>query len=97
MPNSPCLGKPSILVPYPYAADDHQSVNAKALVDSGAAWMIPDNKLNGTILLKKIESAMNDPERLSVMAEKARQSAMPDADKNIARHCIKMALWKGSR
>ena len=86
-----CLGKPSILVPYPYAADDHQSLNAKALADSGAAWIIPDNKLNGTILLEKIECAINNPETLSVMAEKARQSARPDADKNIARHCIKMA------
>lgn len=85
-------GKPSILVPYPYAADDHQTENAKALVHAEAAWLILDRDLSGEVLKNKIEFAQKNPELMSHMSARAKEMAMPDADEKIARHCIQMAL-----
>lgn len=89
-----CLGKPSILIPYPFAADDHQRFNAEALVDAGAAWMILDGDLSGEKLKTTIESARNHPEVLAAMAGAATQMGRPGADKTIARKCLELAGWE---
>ncbi|MBF0377396.1 MAG: undecaprenyldiphospho-muramoylpentapeptide beta-N-acetylglucosaminyltransferase [Desulfamplus sp.] len=85
------IGKPSILIPYPYAADDHQTYNAKELEEQGAAWFIPDKELSGEVLKEKIEFAYNHPEELSKMGQKAKELGKPFADEMIASICIKMA------
>ncbi|MBF0229967.1 MAG: undecaprenyldiphospho-muramoylpentapeptide beta-N-acetylglucosaminyltransferase [Desulfamplus sp.] len=85
------IGKPSILIPYPYAADDHQTYNAKELSEYGAAWLIPDNELSGEILKEKIEFTYNHPKELSKMGQKAKELGKPFADEMIASICIKMA------
>lgn len=85
------IGKAAILVPYPYAADDHQTYNARTLVDQEAAWMIADSQLSGRFLKDKIEFAANHPEYIFKMAQKAKALGRPMADEIIASTCIKMA------
>ncbi len=85
------LGRVAILVPYPYAADDHQTFNAKTLSDKGAAWLIPDRQLSGEILKDKIEFAYNNSDEIKKMAQRSRELGNPFADEMIASICIKMA------
>ncbi len=74
-------GKAALLVPFPFAADDHQLHNARARERGGAARVIPDAELNGGRLAAEIRNAL--PE-LSTMEENARRFAVPDATKRIA-------------
>jgi UDP-N-acetylglucosamine--N-acetylmuramyl-(pentapeptide) pyrophosphoryl-undecaprenol N-acetylglucosamine transferase len=73
------LGRPSLLVPYLYAADDHQTANARALADAGAAIVIPQADLTASRLAAELVGLMREPGRLAAMAERARGLAHPDA------------------
>ncbi|HID93053.1 MAG TPA: hypothetical protein EYP60_03050, partial [bacterium (Candidatus Stahlbacteria)] len=64
--------KPSILVPYPYAARNHQLLNAKVLEKSGAAKLILDNELNGKVLAKEVLRIIEDDELRKRMREAAK-------------------------
>ena len=77
-------GLPAILVPFPHAADDHQTFNAKVLADKGAAILIADRDLTGPVLKEALQELMQDKERLKQMGIAARKLAMPNADKIIA-------------
>ncbi len=77
-------GVPAILVPFPYAADDHQTYNAKTLADKGAAILIADRDLTGQLLKETIQTLRTDKEKLKEMGIAFKQLAMPDADKIIA-------------
>jgi UDP-N-acetylglucosamine--N-acetylmuramyl-(pentapeptide) pyrophosphoryl-undecaprenol N-acetylglucosamine transferase len=70
-------GKPSILVPFPFAAGDHQRANAQALERLGAALLINDRDLNGARLIAALDELT--PERLNAMSAAARQFAQPHA------------------
>ncbi len=72
-------GRPSILVPYPYAADDHQTRNASALVAAGGAVLVPDAQLTGERLAGAITDLFDTPGRLEAMAASARSHGRPDA------------------
>ena len=85
-------GLPSILVPYPYAADDHQTSNAKELEKANAAIIISDKDLTGKILKQHIESLKNNEEQLIKMGAASLSIAMPDADIKIAKIILTMAL-----
>ena len=61
---------PSILVPYPYAAEDHQTFNAWVFEKNGAAYVILDKELTDEALIDKIELLMDNPEELKNMAQK---------------------------
>lgn len=78
-------GTPAILVPYPYAAHDHQTVNASNLVDRGAAAMILDRELSGERLAKEIAHLLADRTALSRMSAHARTFARPDAAERLAK------------
>jgi UDP-N-acetylglucosamine--N-acetylmuramyl-(pentapeptide) pyrophosphoryl-undecaprenol N-acetylglucosamine transferase len=78
------LGKPSILIPYPQAADDHQTSNARMLSDAGGARMIPQDELDPDRLAGVLIGFMEDKVALEKMAEQARKAARPDAAKDIA-------------
>lgn len=84
------IGRPSILVPLPTAADDHQTVNAKAMVDAGASRMILDSRLDEE-LLPAIASLMNDTETMRGMGSAAARLAVLDADDRIARRILAIA------
>lgn len=73
------LGVASILVPYPYATDDHQTHNAQALVEGGAALMVSDDQLDGDMLLQKLEELINNPGKRILMAQKCREAGRPAA------------------
>ncbi|MFL6415414.1 MAG: undecaprenyldiphospho-muramoylpentapeptide beta-N-acetylglucosaminyltransferase [Bryobacteraceae bacterium] len=72
-------GMPSLLVPLPFAADDHQRRNAEAFVQAGAAAMVLDAELSGERLFEEVEKLRRDPEGLAGMRAQARKFAKPDA------------------
>ena len=74
-------GKPAILIPYPFAADDHQRVNAESLVKAGGAMMLLEKELTGERLATEVERLMGDIEMLKKMGERARKLARLDAAK----------------
>jgi UDP-N-acetylglucosamine--N-acetylmuramyl-(pentapeptide) pyrophosphoryl-undecaprenol N-acetylglucosamine transferase len=73
------LGRPSLLVPYPAAADDHQTANAAALAAAGAAVLVPQAMFTAQRLAHELADLMQAPERLAAMAGHARALARPDA------------------
>ena len=84
-------GKPAILIPYPYAANDHQRYNAEFFADKGAAWVMQDSEITGAGLKDQIEFAEKNPEKLVSMACAAKSLSKPCADEKIALKCIQMA------
>jgi UDP-N-acetylglucosamine--N-acetylmuramyl-(pentapeptide) pyrophosphoryl-undecaprenol N-acetylglucosamine transferase len=77
-------GMASILVPLPYAADDHQKENAKTLVDAAAARMVLDSEMSGERLFREVDELRNKPEFLSQIRERVRQFAKPGAAERAA-------------
>ena len=78
-------GQPSILVPLPSAAGDHQARNADAMALSGAALHLPEASLNGPGLARLVEEVLGDPGRLTEMSRAARARGNPKAAETIAR------------
>lgn len=77
-------GRPSVLVPYPSAADDHQTANARVLVDAGAATLIAQRDLTAKALLTLLTQWADAPERLRDAAAKAWAQGKPGAVAGIA-------------
>ena len=77
-------GVPSVLVPWPGAAGDHQTANARAMVAAGAAVLLPDEDCTGARLAQVIDDMLADPERLETMGEAARAVSRPDASGALA-------------
>jgi UDP-N-acetylglucosamine--N-acetylmuramyl-(pentapeptide) pyrophosphoryl-undecaprenol N-acetylglucosamine transferase len=77
------LGKPSILVPYPYAAENHQEYNARALEKAGAAVVVLDRDLNGGALIKNVIQIMKDQDKLAGMAAASEKLGRPNAVQDI--------------
>jgi len=90
-------GRPSILVPYPFAAHDHQRVNAANLADRGAAVVIEDSELTGERLAQEIAHLLADRTLLSRMSANARLFARPDAASRLARSLISWAEGSAGR
>lgn len=84
------LGKAALFVPYPFAADDHQALNAKALVDAGAGEMVLEKDLNGKRLAAYIERLSENPVLLSEMAQRSRSFGKPDAAETIVEDCYQL-------
>lgn len=78
-------GLPGILIPYPYAAENHQEYNAKALVDQNAAVMILDKDLNGETLKEHIVELYNNNDKRNKMAESSKQAGKRDSLDEIIR------------
>jgi UDP-N-acetylglucosamine--N-acetylmuramyl-(pentapeptide) pyrophosphoryl-undecaprenol N-acetylglucosamine transferase len=77
-------GMPSILVPLPTAADDHQRRNAEALVDARAARLVPNSELSGEKLFEVVEALRRNPGVLAEMRQNVRQFAHPGAAERAA-------------
>ncbi|MBD5348005.1 MAG: undecaprenyldiphospho-muramoylpentapeptide beta-N-acetylglucosaminyltransferase [Bacteroides sp.] len=77
------LGKPCILVPSPNVSEDHQTKNAKALADVGAAILIPDNEAADK-LIDNVIDLMSDKEKRNEMSKKISELAIPNSDEIIA-------------
>ena len=77
-------GVPAILIPYPYAAENHQEFNARALVDAGAARMILNKDLNAELLQKNLDELLFSPQTLKQMAKASLSLGKPNAADEIA-------------
>jgi UDP-N-acetylglucosamine--N-acetylmuramyl-(pentapeptide) pyrophosphoryl-undecaprenol N-acetylglucosamine transferase len=84
-------GKPAIFVPFPHAADDHQTRNAEALVRSGAALLLRESELTPQRLFEAVRDLMARPDRLCRMAQAARKLAHPNAATEIAALAVRLA------
>jgi len=83
-------GKTAILIPYPHAAHRHQWINAQKLVDRGAAMMIRDESLNGSVLSRTILHLYHHPEERKRMEESIRKVGRPKAAEEIVDHCYEL-------
>jgi UDP-N-acetylglucosamine--N-acetylmuramyl-(pentapeptide) pyrophosphoryl-undecaprenol N-acetylglucosamine transferase len=84
--------KASILIPFPHAADNHQEVNAQAMVQSGAAVMFRESELTGANLAEQIRSLHDHPEKLRKMERAAALLGRPEAAKEMADVCVQLMV-----
>ncbi len=77
-------GKPSILIPYVHAMDDHQTANARILADAGAAMLLPQPSLTAKQLADTLQSLLEDTDKLTALADASRKLARPEAAQALA-------------
>jgi len=85
------VGLGALLVPFPHAADDHQTANARHLAGAGAAVLLPQADLTPLRMAELLGSLLADPARRLAMAEAARRLARPDAARRVAAACLEAA------
>jgi UDP-N-acetylglucosamine--N-acetylmuramyl-(pentapeptide) pyrophosphoryl-undecaprenol N-acetylglucosamine transferase len=88
------IGRPAILIPYAAATDDHQTANARALTDPGAAIAIPEAEATPQRLTAELASLMDNPARLADMAARAVKASRPDATRALAALVETLATMK---
>lgn len=84
------LGKPSILIPYPYAANKHQDINAMVLKETGGADILMERDLNSNTLAKKVRRYMENPDVLQRMSSLALKAGRPGAGGIIAEQLMEL-------
>jgi len=84
-------GRPAILVPYPHAAGDHQTANARWMAEGGAAVVVADRDLTAERLRREVDALLGDPLRLAAMAAASARLARPDAAREIAEEVLAAA------
>ena len=77
-------GRPAILVPYPFAADDHQAANARAFAEAGAGWMMTQDALTPERLAEALGDLLADPVKLTNAADAARRASRPESAARLA-------------
>jgi UDP-N-acetylglucosamine--N-acetylmuramyl-(pentapeptide) pyrophosphoryl-undecaprenol N-acetylglucosamine transferase len=77
-------GRPAILAPYPFATDDHQTMNARALADAGGGWILPHGDFTAEAVAQRLEALLAHPETLAVAARAARTLGVPHAAQHLA-------------
>jgi UDP-N-acetylglucosamine--N-acetylmuramyl-(pentapeptide) pyrophosphoryl-undecaprenol N-acetylglucosamine transferase len=85
-----CAGVPSVLVPYPFAAADHQTANARVMVDAGASILVPEDRADAE-LVDTVRALLRDPARRHTMSERARSLGRPDAADVLADAVLRLA------
>jgi UDP-N-acetylglucosamine--N-acetylmuramyl-(pentapeptide) pyrophosphoryl-undecaprenol N-acetylglucosamine transferase len=85
------FGVPSILVPYPFAAEDHQTRNAEIFDAAGAAKLLTEKEINADILADTVRSLMLDPQKSAAMKKAAIKMAIRDSAEKIANLMMKQA------
>lgn len=91
------LGKPALLVPYPYAADDHQTKNGEFLVKGGAAYSFSQKELTQKVLGEHIAALCADRKKREEMGHNSAKLARPEAAARIVDECIQMIKMKDIR
>lgn len=81
-------GVPSLLVPFPYAVDDHQTVNGRYLVEAGGALLVQERDLSPDALVTTLTPLFTDRQRLLAMGEAAHGRAWTHATRDIVEHCL---------
>ncbi|MHC0063897.1 undecaprenyldiphospho-muramoylpentapeptide beta-N-acetylglucosaminyltransferase [Nostoc sp. UIC 10890] len=77
-------GKPAILIPYPFAAEDHQSYNADVFTKAGAALTLKQSELTTEVLQSNVLNLLQSPDELAKMGENAKAIAVPDSAEKLA-------------
>ncbi|MDR3514395.1 MAG: undecaprenyldiphospho-muramoylpentapeptide beta-N-acetylglucosaminyltransferase [Azospirillaceae bacterium] len=90
-------GRPSILIPYPAAMDDHQTANARAIVEAGGAWLAVQNQLTPQSLAQQLVTLLDDPAALSRAALDARAWGAIDAAARLANVVLDLATDSGAK
>jgi UDP-N-acetylglucosamine--N-acetylmuramyl-(pentapeptide) pyrophosphoryl-undecaprenol N-acetylglucosamine transferase len=90
------FGVPTVFVPYPWAADDHQRKNVARLLELGAAIVVNDAELSGEKFQELIEGLLDDGEKRAIMARGMKNWAKPDADAAAAREIIDLVSGRGA-
>lgn len=84
-------GRAAVLVPYPHATADHQTSNARWMVDAGAAVLVPDAEVTPERLRREVDAILDDPVRLEAMSRASASLARPDAASAIAAEVVAAA------
>ncbi|WP_213949661.1 undecaprenyldiphospho-muramoylpentapeptide beta-N-acetylglucosaminyltransferase [Luteibacter sp. dw_328] len=88
-------GLEALLVPFPHAVDDHQTVNARAMVDAGGALLLPDSLAaspeGDEVIATLLATMLGDRQHILSAANASRTLAKPDAAATIARHCMEVS------
>ncbi len=90
-------GRPGLLIPYPYAADDHQSANGRAFAAAGGGWVMPEGEIDAEGLSRQLEQLFSTPALLAEAAAKARAFAEPKAAELLADLTLEVAGATGAR
>ena len=90
-------GKASILIPFPFAADDHQTLNAQAMVEAGAAVMIRQSDLTAEKLFGVLQDLLADERRIRDMEQKSKKLGRPDAAARMVDACLELIGKKQDR
>ena len=91
------LGRPAVLIPYPYASADHQRKNAQWLERGGAALLVDDADLDGARLAALVRELLADGARLARMAAASRALGRPDATRRVADEVERLIAEKRRR
>lgn len=91
------VGKGAIFIPFPFAADNHQVLNARSLENAGAAEMILEKDLNGNALAERINFYASSPDTLRRMASRTKDLSRPDAAAVIVDDCYKLVCFAHNR
>jgi UDP-N-acetylglucosamine--N-acetylmuramyl-(pentapeptide) pyrophosphoryl-undecaprenol N-acetylglucosamine transferase len=75
---------PSLLIPYPFAAEDHQTYNAKVFAEAGAAYLYDQKQLTTEILSRQVLDLLNDGDRLQQLGQQAASLAIRDSADRLA-------------
>ena len=86
-----CAGLPCVLIPFPFATHDHQTVNAASLAGGHAAVVLPEKDLNAQLLTETVSALLADPVKLADMGRAARTLAKPHAARMIAEELTRLA------
>jgi len=81
------VGLGAILIPFPFAVDDHQTRNAEMMTEEGAAWLLPQADLNADSLAEILKPLLIKQERISILSKAAHKIAHPDATEKVVNEC----------
>ncbi len=87
-------GTAAVVVPFPYATSDHQEHNARALAAVGAAEVIQDQALSGSLLAERIRYYLSHPQDVADMAARCLALGKPDAATRVAHLCLELSAYK---
>ncbi|WP_342743950.1 undecaprenyldiphospho-muramoylpentapeptide beta-N-acetylglucosaminyltransferase [Oceanospirillum sanctuarii] len=85
-------GRASVLVPLPIAVDDHQTANARFLVEADAGILLPQKEMDAETLATTLESLFRDPEKILAMGKNARRVARPLATEAVVQGCLEKSF-----
>jgi UDP-N-acetylglucosamine--N-acetylmuramyl-(pentapeptide) pyrophosphoryl-undecaprenol N-acetylglucosamine transferase len=91
------IGRPAILVPYPFATDDHQTANARAVEAAGGGWLVPQPEFTAETLAARLATLLTTPQTLGEAAARALAAGTPDAAKRLADLAEAIAATENAR